>query len=107
MLNKEFTYKGIVITRGDYESMPCPMYAHEFNDEKMEELVKYISDTLRVCYGYDEMFIANINSNETTLDEVYKFEEKFSEVMETCAIDMNMRYYEDMSDDEYNELVSK
>ena len=53
------------------------------------------------------MFIANINSNETTLDEVYKFEEKFSEVMETCAIDMNMRYYEDMSDDEYNELVSK
>ena len=42
MLNKEFSHKGIVITRGDYESMPCPMYAHEFNDGKMKELVKYI-----------------------------------------------------------------
>lgn len=107
MLNKEFTYKGISITRGDYESMPCPMYAHEFSDEKMEELVKYISDTLRVCYGYDEMFIANINSNENISDEVEGFYDRFWLVMETCAIDMNMRYYEDMSDDEYNELVSK
>ena len=44
MLNKEFSHKGIVITRGDYESMPCPMYAHEFNDEQMEELVEYIYD---------------------------------------------------------------
>ena len=104
MLNKEFSHKGIVITRGDYESMPCPMYSHEFNDEQMEELVEYIYDTLRVCYGYDEMFIANIKSNENTSDEVDRFEEKFSEVMETCAIDMNMRYYEDMSDDEYNEI---
>ena len=24
MMNKEFSYKGIVITREDYESMPCP-----------------------------------------------------------------------------------
>ena len=73
MLNKEFSHKGIVITRGDYESMPCPMYAHEFNDEQMEELVEYIYDTLRVCYGYDEMFIANIKSNENTSDEVDRF----------------------------------
>lgn len=65
MLNKEFTYKGIVITRGDYESMPCPMYAHEFNDEKMEELVKYIYDTLRVCYGYDEMLIVLLTLSQT------------------------------------------
>ena len=53
------------------------------------------------------MLIANIKSNENISDEVDRFEEKFSEVMETCAIDMNMRSYEDMSDDEYNELVSK
>lgn len=107
MINKKFSYKGIVITRGDYESMPCPMYAHEFSDEKMEELVKYIYDMLNVNYGYDETFIANINSNENISDEVERFDEKFWEVMETCAIDMNMRYYEDMSDDEYNEIVSK
>lgn len=106
-MDKEFSYKGIVITRGDYESMTYPMYAHEFSDEKMEELVKYIYDTLSVCYGYDEMFISNINSNENISDEVERFEERFWEVMETCAVDMNMRYYEDMSDDEYNELVSK
>lgn len=104
MMDKEFTYKGIVITRGDYESMPCPMYAHEFSDEQMEELVKYIYDMLNVNYGYDEIFIANINLNEHISDEVYKFEERYWEVMETCAIDMNMRYYEDMSDDEYNEI---
>jgi DNA replication protein DnaD len=73
----------------------------------MEELVKYIYDTISVCYGYDEMFISNINSNENISDEVDRFEEKFSEVMETCAIDMNMRYYEDISDGEYNELVIK
>lgn len=106
MMNKEFSYKGIVITREDYESMPCPMYAHEFTDAQMEELVEYIYNTLRVNYGYNEHEINILNSNEDMSSDVEKFDERFWEVMETCAIDMNMRYYEDMSDDEYNEVCN-
>ena len=104
MMTKEFSYNGIVITRDDYESMPCPMYAHEFTDEKMEELVKYIYDTMLVNYGYTESEIKRLNASEDLTQEVEKFDKYFWEAMETCAIDMNMRYYEDMSDDEYQEI---
>ena len=63
MIDKEFSYKGIVITRGDYESMPCPMYAHEFSDEKMEELVNI--SMIRSVYVMDMTKCLSLKSIQT------------------------------------------
>lgn len=40
---KKFSSKGISITREDYESLPLPMCAYEFNDEQMQTLVENIA----------------------------------------------------------------
>ena len=51
---KKFSSKGISITREDYESLPLPMYAYEFNDEQMQTLVENIANSLCAYYGYTE-----------------------------------------------------
>lgn len=57
MLNKEFTYKGISITRGDYESMPCPMYAHDKicadYELRIMNLEKQLSHEIAEHYTWD------------------------------------------------------
>ena len=43
-MEKEFTYKGITITRYDYESLPCPMAASQVDDKCMQKIAYDIYD---------------------------------------------------------------
>ena len=43
-MEKEFTYKGITITRYDYESLPCPMAASQVDDKIMQKIAYDIYD---------------------------------------------------------------
>ena len=52
-LEKEFKYNGITITRQDYESMPCSMFAMELNDEVMQKIAKETYEYLIGTGWYD------------------------------------------------------
>lgn len=103
-LTTEFYCDGVVISRYDYESMLSGMYAMEFDDNKMLELVKRISNALSSHYGYTEQYI---NSLEDDSKEKEKYYNVFWQVMENIAIDMGMRYYEDMTDEEYSKIMNE
>ena len=103
-LEKEFTSNGVVISREDYESMPCAMYAMEFTDAQMQELVEKIANVLSSQYGYTEYEISCLEEDSQELEDYY---DAFWREMENIAIDMGMRYYEDMSDEEYMKITGK
>ena len=93
-----------IISRGDYESMPAPMYAGEFNDDKMTELAEKIYLCLTNEYSYSKGDLETyFNNNSNDLID-YDLDMAFWCEMEKIAIEMGMRYYEDMTDEEYNEI---
>lgn len=103
-LKTEFKSSGFIITREDYESMPCAMYAMEFTDKQMQTLVENIACVMGACYGYTEYEISCL---ERGTQEWEDFEDTFWREMEGCAVNMDMRYYEDMTDEEYNKIISQ
>ena len=95
-----------IISRGDYESMPCPMYAGEFDDKKMTQLAKDIYLTLTNEYGYtDKELEKYFNDKSSNIDE--QLDTNFWCEMENIAVQMGMRYYEDMTDIEFANISKK
>jgi hypothetical protein len=95
ILEKEFKIKGASnhsITRGEFEGFPCPMLAWNWSDEQMEKLAENIS----LEFNYDEY-----PTNEIEIDNL---EDEFYSVIENEALNLGMRYYEDLSDDEITKL---
>lgn len=100
--DKPFTRYGVkVVSRGDYESMPIPMYAGEFSDKQMKKLAKLIYETIYQSSGYPHHTINSYLKGEIEDDYLNEF---FWREMEEIAVQMGMRYYEDMTDEEYNKL---
>lgn len=83
------------LTRGEFEGFPCPMVACLWTDEQMEEL----ADKVKQNFSYDTL---PTNSNE--LDEL---EEEWYNIIEKCALDLGMKYYEDLTDKEVTEIDNK
>ena len=95
-----------IVSRGDYEGMPAPMYAGEFDDDKMTELAKKIYLCLTNEYGYSDKDLEKyFNDMSANVDE--DLEDAFWREMEEIAVQMGMRYYEDMTDEEYEEISKK
>ena len=92
-LKQEFVCGSILITREDYESMPCAMCATEFSDKSMQTLVNKLHDVLTYQYGYTEH---KINNLEDGSEEMEDFDNAFWREMENIAVDMGMRYYDDI-----------
>lgn len=94
LLEKEFKVNDeFSISRGDYESMPCPMLAWTWSDEQMEELAKNIAVEL-----------TNYNYDETSPDYQWRKRDNFWIEMENCAVRLGMEYYEDFDEDYLAEL---
>lgn len=85
-MTKEFStnFQNFTITRGDYESMPCPMNTSKFDDDKMQKLADLIGEELKQ-YRFDEQ-------SPYYKDDV---DDAFWKEMEDCAVEMGMTYYED------------
>lgn len=91
-MNKEFkSSNGVIITRGDYESLPLPLKAKCFSDEQMQTLVNNIDNELKK-YGYSDDDISKYFGKCSTKEED-EFDTNFWVEMENCAIDMGMEYY--------------
>lgn len=95
-----------IISRGDYESMPSPMYAGEFDDDEMTELAEKIYLCLTNEYGYTDKDLEKYFNDQTAKID-YVLDMIFWREMENIAIEMGMRYYEDMTDEEYEEISKK
>ena len=112
-MEKEFTYKGVTITRYDYESLPSPMAASKLSDEKMQEIAKDIYFEL-VNRGWDEKeiqkYVNNVDDYELPDAEMRiadKIRSDWWEAMEDVARYHGMEYYEDLPEEEENYTESK
>ena len=95
-----------IVSRGDYEGLPCPMYAFEFDDDQMSELARLIYQMLNSQYGYTDRELEKYFNDQTAnIDE--DLDKAFWKEMEEIAVQMGMRYYEDMSEEEYKEVCNK
>ena len=95
-----------IVSRGDYENMSCPMYAGEFDDEKMTELARLIYQMLNSNYRYTDRELEKyFNDPSANIDE--DLDIAFWREMEEIAVQMGMRYYEDMTDEEFEEISKK
>lgn len=89
-INRDFSLDdGFSLTREDYESFPCAMVAVTWTDEQMHKLAQRVHNIFQHC-GLD-------NDGEA--------EDFWYETIETCAIEMGMKYYEDLSDEEMDEVT--
>lgn len=110
---KPFYANGVIIVcRGDYENMACPMYATEFDDSKMQDLAEEIYLALTTCYYFNESSVDEYFQHPSDLawedTELYDdIDTAFWTEMENIALEMGMRYYEDMTDEEYNSIKNK
>ena len=108
-LEKYFEVNGMaIVSRIDYESLPCAMYAMEFDDEKMQRLATLIYNSLLVNYHIDEKTLKEYFSEDRdNVEDVEDIDDAFWREMEECAVYLRMRYYEDMSVEEYTEITSR
>lgn len=103
---KYFGLNGMpIVSRGDYESLPCPMYAMEFDDDKMQRLADLIYNSLSVNYRIEDSRLKNYFSGNRIEVEDEDIDDAFWREMEECAVYFGMRYYEDMSKEEYDKII--
>ena len=99
-MGKEFTYKGVTVTRYDYESLPCPMAASKLDDKTMQNIVTDIYDYLSSVGWEDDEIAKYLGPNlDEVLDDDRRREQinsEFWQYMERAALDNGMEYYEDM-----------
>lgn len=99
-IDKQFYFNGLSVCRGDYESMPCPMYTAEITDEQMQWLIGTIYDVLASQYYFDEEDVQKYIKGEIE-DYDYRLNEDIDEAfwkeMEEIAVRyLKMPYYEDI-----------
>lgn len=85
ILSKNYKDKLLTISRVDYESMPCPLCTDGWTPEKMHELADAIAGQLDM-YNFDNMSPYFEDDRD----------DAFWKEMENCAVDLGMKYYEDL-----------
>ena len=99
-MEKEFAYKGVTVTRYDYESLPCPMAASKLDDKTMQNVATDIYDYLSSTGWEDDEIAKYLGPNlDEVLDDDRRGEQinsEFWQYMERAALDNGMEYYEDI-----------
>ena len=97
-----YSYKGLSVSRADWESASCAMYCDEISDEDMRKIPQRLYNILVDAFGTREV------QNHIKNGQDYKDFDKVDEIRwsaeEALFLDYGGRYYEDMSDDEYDNL---
>jgi hypothetical protein len=103
-IDKEFWSGGVMITRYDYESLPCPMCAEILDDSIMQKIADDTHGYLLDAGWTDQQISKYLGPH---LDEVLdddregdQLRSEFWRYMEKSAIENGMAYYEDMPKDE-------
>ena len=97
-----YSYRGISVSRADWESASCAMYCDEISDEDMGEIPQRLYNILVNAFGTSAV------QNYIEKGEEYKDFDIIDEVRwseeESLFLEFGGRYYEDMSDEEYDNL---
>ena len=106
ILFKEFSYKGVTITRYDFESMPRPMFAKELGDDVMQKIAKDAYEYL-IGIGWEDSQVTKYlgprkqkvsEFDATEMIEMDAIEADFYHFIEKAAIENGMRNYEDIKE---------
>lgn len=102
-ITKVFEYKGLEITREEYEGLPCSMAALLVSDEVMTKIIKEIYDNLLMNWSADEIqkYLCATADFKTDVEEAEDetadmIRDEYWRVMENVAIENGMKYYEDL-----------
>ena len=111
-MEKMFKVKDLeIVSRMYYESLPCAMYACEFDDTEMQIIADAIYSSLINDYGYGidaEEYFRNPSLVRRLNNTLYEdIDDAFWKEMEEVAVNMGMQYYADMTDEEYNSIKMK
>lgn len=71
-LEKKFAFNGVTVTRHDYESMPCSMFATELSDKVMQKIAKETYEWL-ISNGWDDAQVSKYLG-----DNIGKSHERFN-----------------------------
>lgn len=112
-LRKEFisSYGAATICREDYEDLMCAMAAVEMSDEQMQTIVDKINQAMDSEYDRRELGLLEryrggaCGMTQAQIDYAETMSEREFEFFENCAIEVGMRYYEDMTAEECYEIA--
>ena len=101
----------------DYEDLAVPMIAEEMSDEQMQKIVDNINLSMRSEYDDEQLqllWLYRCGGGEDIAkltDEQINFADKMSErefeFFEGCAREVGMRYWEDLDEEEYEQLQAE
>ena len=102
-LEKEFSYRGVILTRNDYESMPCPMCAKQLDDATMQKIAEGTHGYL-IGIGWEQRQVDKYLAPGVAVSDFEGADEieadaitaDYWRFMEKAAIENGMQYYEDM-----------
>lgn len=99
------------ITRGFYETLPAPMAAIQLSDEKMTELTERINDIINIKKAQNDdirqiekKMLSGIKLKKQEQYAIDKWNQEIFLIEESTAVEMGMKYYEDLTKEEYAEL---
>ena len=98
-IEKQFYCNGLSVCRGDYESMPCPMYTAEITDGQMQWLINTIYDVLVSQYYFNEEDVQKYIKRE--LEDDFELQDDidtafWKEMEDIAVVDLKMPYYDDI-----------
>lgn len=97
-----YSYRGISVSRADWESASCAMYCDEISDEDMEKIPQRLYNILVDAFGTRE--VQNYIEEGEEYKDFYEVDDFRSKEEENLFLEYGGRYYEDMSDEEYDNL---
>lgn len=97
-----YSYRGISVSRADWESASCPIYCDEISDKDMEEIPQRLYNILVDAFG--TCVVQNYIEKGEEYKDFYEVDDFRSREEENLFLEYGGRYYEDMSDEEFYNL---
>lgn len=90
-----------------WESMPCPIYTGNIAKEDLEKAERELYDIMCHYYRWNKEDVNRLLKGIGETDEIEEFKEAVSKEEEVLIMNYGGVYYEDMSDEEYCEVMEK
>ena len=90
-----------------WESMPCPIYTGNITKEDLEKAERELYDIMCHYYRWNKEDVNRLLKGIGEDDEINEFKEAVSKEEEVLIMNYGGVYYEDMSDEEYCEVMEK
>jgi hypothetical protein len=109
--DKEFKSGQFTITRREYAALTISMIAEEMSDEQMQSIVNDIDASMRDLYTMNELeYLRKYREGKRLSKEKITVADDMSGqefiYFEQCAVGHGMRYWEDLTEEEYK-LISE